>query len=201
MSNLTTLAAACLWLDVPQGSNDVVINRLITAISATMQAWLGYNVTQQTYTSSFNGRGGCRLFIPECGPAAPLTAVSSLTINGTAVPAGTMQAGGQTSGYFFDDKSIGVIGWEFCRGFQNISATYTTGNTIVPPGIEQACLDWIQLEYALTETETNLGISEIKAGDTEIKYAGRSAVTDPKKIPLPPSILTALSPFRRVIQI
>jgi hypothetical protein len=193
--SLTTLSNAMQFLGASQDTNGFIA-RGMAAISSQIQAWLGYQVVQASYSRTFNGQGGYKLFVPDI----PLVSVQSLTINGQTIPAGAWSGSSQMPGYYNDDAAIFVVGYSFCRGFQNIRASYTAGYNPVPAEIEQACLDWLKMIYASGQIPTiGANVNKISAGDTTIQMAGNSSVTDPTKIPLPPIIVSALMNYKRVV--
>jgi hypothetical protein len=199
--DLTTLSNAYGWVGAAPGSDDTTLERLITAYSSRIQAFLGYNVVQTSYTRTFNGQGTPKLYVPDI----PLQSVQSLVIDAMPVPQGVISGNAQQAGFYNDDRCIGLIGYMFNRGFQNITAAYTAGLASADPAltvIEQACLDWVKIAYS-RKTMPGIGVDvvSVKAGDTQINWAGKGSVTDPYLIPMPAPIYDLLFPYRRVTQI
>lgn len=187
--DLTDVSNALAWVGETSDDDDIVA-RLVTAVSTAIQKFLGYQVASAAYDRKFNGRGGRILMLPD----RPLTAVSGLTIDGITVPLSTSAF---MPGYVFDDKSIYLRGWyEFCRGAQNVEAQYTAGYAEVPGDIEQACLDWVKINY--DNLDTLPGITKLKAGDSEIDYGEAFAKIGSTTIPIPAVVATVLLPYRRV---
>jgi hypothetical protein len=186
--DLTDLTTALKWIGLT--ADDGTVARLISAVSGQIQKFLGYQVASQAYSRNFNGVGGQVLVLPD----RPVTAIASVSIDGQVVPAASSPA---TPGYVFDDKTLYLRGcYVFCRGVQNVQIGYTAGYTITPLEIEQACLDWIKLTH--DNLDTLPGLKAIKAGGKELIYG--SAVTQLGSLSLlmPPSIASALQPYRRV---
>jgi len=187
--DLTTLTDALLWLGLDSDDDDIVA-RLVTAISSAMQKHIGYQIASASYNRTLNGVGGRQLMLRE----RPITAVSSLTIDGITIPASTSPL---MPGFVFDDKVIYLRGWYvFCRGAQNISIQFTAGFETVPGDIAQACLDWVKITY--DNLDTLPGVSEIDAGDTKIKYGDEIAKLGKQVVLLPPIIAQKLLPYKRV---
>jgi hypothetical protein len=85
--SLATVADALQWLG--QSSDpDGKITRLLSGVSTQIQSFLGYNIAQTSYTRTFDGQGTRQLFVPDL----PLVSVSSLTIDGVAIPQPTPPA-------------------------------------------------------------------------------------------------------------
>lgn len=187
--DLTTLTDGLLWLGKDSDDEDIVA-RLITALSSSIQKWIGYQIASASYDRFFNGRGGRALMLPD----RPVTAVSSLTIDGIAVPSSTSV---HMPGFVFDSTTIYLRGWyEFRRGAQNVEAQYTAGYESVPGDIAQACLDWLKLTY--DSLDTLPGVTEVDAGDTKIKYGDVITKLGSQVVLLPPIISQKLIGYRRV---
>jgi len=193
MSNLTTLDRALQWLGLTSDPQDLVA-RLITATSQQVETYLGYAVLQQSYTRTFNGHGLKLLFLPD----VPLVSVQSLIINGQTIPQGSVVGGTQQSGFYHDDVSIGLIGYAFRHGFQNITATYTAGRTSVPADMEQAVINWMKMSWA-NQSQIGIGVNvtKIKAGTSEIDFGGDGNVTNVNVVPMPSSVYAVLSIYQR----
>jgi hypothetical protein len=183
--DLTTLATAYGWIGAPSGSDDATLARVISAISGRIQQFLSYQIASASYTRSFNGRGSRILTLPD----RPVTAVASLTIDGIVIP----QSVNRSAGFLFDERSIGLVGfYQFCRGFQNVSAAYTAGYSATPPDIEQACLDWLKAVYATKDPNRDVTVTAMKAGDTALTFGGIRVAA------MPGPVAVALIPWQRV---
>jgi hypothetical protein len=188
--DLTTPANALQWIGLT--TDDGTVARLITALSVQIQKFLGYQVASANYARTLNGVGGRKLMLPD----RPVTAVTSLTIDGHPVPESPNPF---TPGFVFDDKILYLRGWyEFRRGAQNIAAAYTAGYAATPPDIEQACLDWIKIVH--DNLDTLPGLKSLKAGDSQIEYGSALAVLGNTTIPMPASIAADLILYKRVSQ-
>ncbi len=186
--DLTQLATALLWIG--QQSDDGTVARVITAVSAQVETFLGYRILQQSYTRTFNGVGGRVLALPDRN----VSAVASLQIDGQTVPASSSVT---VDGFVFDDKTIYLRGgYVFSRGVQNVTASYTAGWAAVPGDIEQACLDWVKLVH--DNLDTLPGLKSIKAGGKTLTYGDNITDLGSIKLPMPSEIAVALIPRRRV---
>lgn len=138
--DLTTLANAKQWLGVTGTTDDALLTRLITAVSAWVVGYLNRSVVSAIYTETHNGNGGDRLLLPN----TPITAVTSLSIDGlTILP----QTGVGTSGFTFDDSGIYLNGYIFSQAKANVVVTYTAGYATVPLDIEQAAIELVEYRY------------------------------------------------------
>jgi hypothetical protein len=196
--NLTTIANALQWVGQTSDPQDLVA-RLVAAASTAIQNWLGYQVAPQTsYTRIFDGQGTYKLFVPDL----PLVSVQSLIIDNVTIPQGVVSGGAQQAGYYNNANAIGLKGYYFHRGFQNITASYTAGRAAVPPDLEQACLDWVKLSLSNQQLPgIGSNVVSVHAGDTDINFGGKGSVTDINLVPMPSSIFIVLQSYRRVAQI
>ncbi len=179
--DLTTLANLEAWLGLAPGNADeAMLGRLITAASAYIQTWCDRQFAQQTYSEVRDGTGAIRMAFAQ----TPVTAVASVTIGGQAIPPGDAVA---TPGFYFTPTLLMLNGYEFCRGFGNVSLVYTAGFAATPPEIEQACIELAAFRYRELE---RVGIaSKGLAGETT-----SFVIKD-----LPPAVATILAAWRRVV--
>ncbi len=181
--NLTTLAAAKEWLNCTDTTEDSKITANIARASAMVRRWLGYDPISQTYTNQkYNGQGTLLL----ATTAFPITAVSSLTIDGTSISAQTSAPLG--AGYFFEDRFIHLIGYGFTKGVQNVVVSYTAGHTFLPEEISIGCLMTVQALHTAGAIDPNI------AGENA---GGFSASYKPNIGVIPVGALEIMGPFKR----
>src|SRR5690242_13553606 len=99
MTALTTVDNVKKWLGISGTTDDGMLSRLVTAVSTAIESFLSRSLAQATYTETRDGNGRRALMLGNY----PVTAVASVTVDGTAIPARTSPAG---NGYFFDDKFL-----------------------------------------------------------------------------------------------
>src|SRR5204863_6987684 len=95
--DLTTLAHVKQWLGEQTTTNDALLARLITSLSAYIQAWLNREIASRVYVDTYEGWGA----VVQPLRNGPVTAVSSVVINGTAIPA-TTDNPSDPAGFYFD---------------------------------------------------------------------------------------------------
>lgn len=137
--DLTTLAAAKAWLGIPPATttSDDLIQALITAASRYLLNYLSRgNILSASYTDRFDGTGwGQRSLLL---PRWPVTSITSLLVDGQAIPAGSPPSASapSPSGYLLDPwdgipagkpQSLALFGYGIGRGLQNVSVTYVAG--------------------------------------------------------------------------
>ena len=125
-----------------QTIDDNLLAELITAASTFIQAaYLCRYLRTQSYTEVLNGMGHkTRIGVKN----TPITSVTGVTINGKAVPA---SPGPGRQGFLWSGTEIGLIGYVFFRGFQNITLAYTAGYASIPQDLVQVCIDLVALRY------------------------------------------------------
>lgn len=181
--DLTTLANVKAYLSPPltATADDALLARLITAASQFIQTWLNRAIAQGAYEETRNGTGGTRLFLRN----RPVTAVSSLAIDGVDVPPASAPAGG--TGYRFDESSLYLVGYVFAKGAQNVAARYTAGYAATPPEIEQACIALVALRYRERD----------RIGQVSKNLAGEVVSFQQKDMPA--DVATLLDQYRNVV--
>lgn len=136
MTDLATLTQLKQDLNIANSNDDVQLQRILDEISGWFLNQINRgSLLNATYNERRNGNGGDSI-VPRY---YPLTAVSSITINGTTIPA---SPDGVQSGFINDEWTIYLVGcYRFLRGRQNIVLNYTAGYATVPPEVERGVLD------------------------------------------------------------
>ncbi|WP_051516914.1 head-tail connector protein [Herbaspirillum sp. RV1423] len=180
--DLTTLANVKQWLkiDPAMTDDDVLLQRLITAISGFIQTWLNRSFAITPYIETLDGKGKTRMMCSNY----PVTAVAGVTINGQPVPA---SADIFSPGYYFDQYKIGLRSFCFVKGESNVVLSYSAGFANTPPEIEQACIETIALRYS--EKDRVGYSSKTLAGET-VAFT----ITD-----FPKSAMTVMNNYKKVI--
>lgn len=179
MADLTTLAAVRAYHGITSTDLDELMTTLITRASAAVENYLQRSVLLATHDEVRDGTGGQILLLAQF----PVTAVTSLTIDGQVIPAAP--AYGQ-AGWWLAGRTLLLSGYRFNRGRSNILVTYTAGFAAVPTDIEQACIETVML--ALKRRDHIDVSSKSLAGETV------SFIT----AELTPSAKQALNSYRRV---
>ncbi len=181
--DLTTIANVEQWLDLTAGcADEALLTRLITAASGFIRRWCDRDFVSQSYTDSLDGKGGGRMPLPQ----QPITAVSALVIDGVTVPPGDPVS---TPGYYFTPTMLCLNGYRFARGFGNVTVSYTAGYAVIPPEVEQACIELVAFRY---REISRIGMaSKAMAGETT-SYVVRD---------MPPSVATLLAQLKKVVPV
>lgn len=197
--DLTTVAAVAAYIGGVDASDQAIndlLQTLVTSASAFAANYCSRDFRKQTYTQSYNGTGTSTLMLR----AAPVSAVSSLSIEGTSVAAAVN--GAACYGYVFDDAGVVYLRgpYAFPMGAQNVTVTYAAGwvtpgqnaitpatATTLPMDIQQAVIELVSVKYKAQRN--NIGISaRMIAGET-ISYSQRD---------MPPSTKSVFDIYQRV---
>jgi hypothetical protein len=172
VADLTTVAAVKQWLGIKEATtDDTLLAALVSGVSRWIQKWLSRTIATGSYTETLNGNGKDALFLVN----TPITAVSSVVVNGVAIPARTSVLG---SGYTFDEDAIYLVGYCFTKGVQNVQLGYTAGYTSTPEDLELATKKLVGMSYrerdrigqsskALQGEQTNFIVKDLPA-DVEL---------------------------------
>ena len=155
--DLTTLTAFKSWGGITVTSDDALLSAAITSLSAAIKSYINRDIISAAYTDVLNGQGGNALITTQ----APITAVSSLVIDGRTIVASTTPL---QSGYRVAAHAIYLVGAVFTRGVQNVSVDYTAGYAVVPGDIVQALNEWLNVIYK--ERDRVGYLSKSLAGET-----------------------------------
>lgn len=179
MADLTTLANTKSWLSVSSATDDALLSRLISAASDYIQTWLNRDIAMATYTSARDGNSGRRLMTKNY----PVLSVTSVIIDQQIIPASVN--GG--AGYVFDSTSIMLIGgYQFTRGFQNVSVTYVAGYATTPNEIEQATIELVAMRYKerdrIGQVSKSIGGETVTFSQKDFSDSIETTLTNYKKV-------------------
>jgi hypothetical protein len=164
--DLTTLANVKAWRSPPisTAADDAQISRVITAASGFILRWLQRSLVSQSHSETRNGTGGRELMLRH----APVTALASLSIDGVAISAAPDAV---THGYVLagDSGMLYLRGYAFCRGVQNVVASYTAGYLVSGEAQAVPASSPYQLPCS--------ALAQLWAADAGVTYAGGGALT------------------------
>lgn len=163
------------------------LDKIITGVSASMQSYANRNFVSQPYTRTLNGNGGDRVSLPDF----PITAVSSLSIDGVSVPA---SASATQAGFVFSETQVLLRAYRFCRGVQNVVIGYTAGFATIPADLSRAACEGIAAVVSLFE-KGDPRVVEAAAGGTRLKLA---SAADYDRFCLTPAVTSVLEQRKRV---
>lgn len=170
--------------------DDDVLETMITAVSAAVQNLLSRNIVEQSYALTVHGRGASSLSVPN----TPITAVSSLRVDGITIPAATGPVG---LGYVFDDNFIHLRGGQrFTRGVKNVEVSYTAGWPVdaIPQDIKLAALEG--LRGSIEDMRRQPNVSSQSAGDHSLSFFGPEVIAAHI---LGPRVTALLQKYQRVV--
>lgn len=194
MGSLTTLADVKGWLRLTAATDDALLTRLITAQSARIETYCSRTFASQAYTDTYDGKDTTALPFDNF----PVTAVSSVTIDGVPIPASPAPTSlnPYVPGYRFSETMLSLIGggfpfgtYRFNRGYQNVIVAYTAGYSAnaIPAELAQACIELVSIRYR--EIDRIGQQSKSIGGETVSFFKGD----------LPASVVGMLQPYRRVV--
>lgn len=183
LGDLTTLVNVKSYIGSLQDStaSDDLLNLLITLVSDEIKSFINRDIYPvASYAEVRDGNGRTTLNVLQY----PITAVSGVVINGTAIPAITTRGG---AGYAFDKNSIRLSGYAFTPGVQNVSVAYSAGYAAPPPALELAC---IQLVAARYEGRNRIGVQGRSLGQEHTSFETGA---------MPEAVRQTLNQWRRVV--
>ena len=179
---MTTLADVKAWLQTGQSAfpatDNSLLTRLITAASQFIQTWLNRQIASQDWIEIRDGLGN------TLGPsetryqfaAFPVTAVSSVVVDGLILPAipftPPAPSGGPVrtqTGYLFTPTQLVIRGYSVPRKAGCVALQYTAGYAVTPPDLAQACIELVALRY---RERSHIGeVSKAIGGGQTVSYS------------------------------
>ena len=183
--DLTNLADVKAWLQTGQSpfpsTDDLLLQRLITAGSEFIQNWLGRQIAAADWLELRDGTGGQLLAFANI----PVNAILSLSIDGLAIPPAAADGTGFGAGYTFTPTELALRGYVFTRRPQNVIVTYTAGYQTTPPDIAQAAIELACQRY---RERGRIGeVSKALGGGETVSFSQKDMSED---------VRTALLPYR-----
>jgi uncharacterized phiE125 gp8 family phage protein len=170
------------FLSLTAGQDNALLATLCTNASAAVLNFTNRSLLTASHTETRNGQGGDRMPLYEW----PVTAVASVSINGTAIPLSTSI---NQPGYVFDDKTVYLRGYRFTRDVQNVVIAYTAGYADVPVDVNQAVTEIVAVKY---KRRTNIEVSAKTLNGETISFT---------QADMPASAKTVLSNYRRIYMV
>lgn len=130
------------FLAIEGSDKDTDLKRLLDASWATAERITGQvlNRSLTTQTEAWFGEGG-QAYYPQL---QPVTAITSLTIDDTTIPAST---GFGVSGYYLSGYAVRLRGYEFDEGSE-CSLVLTVGLSTPPEDLRQAVIELAAIKSA-----------------------------------------------------
>jgi len=168
--DLTTLQAVKDWLGIAKNDADILLQRLITLESATIERHIGRPVLPEARADTVVGYGSAT-FVP---PATPIRDIVAVTVDGAGAPA----------------RHDGLTVWRpdglnWPRGAR-IEITYTAGFDAVPLDLEQACIELVAYRY---RERDRIGHASKSIGGETVSFITRA---------MPQAVEARLAPYRKV---
>jgi len=182
--DLTTLAALKAYLPVTGATEDVLLQDLITRLSAWIEQYLSVDLFINTEVEWRNGTGTAQIMPREL----PITAVIAVEVDGVAIPAST---GVLVNGFVFSDSIISLRGYRFTRGVQNVKLSYSAGYATlsdvasVPPELQQCAIELCALRY---RERPFIGVQSKNLGGETITFTSQD---------MPKSTATLLDSYKK----
>lgn len=191
--DLATLADVKDWLGISSSdtTRDARLSRLITAASTRAVAFMGRGIAAATYTETYRGSGGVKLGLRNF----PVISVTSLAIDGTAIPAASQPASGPPSnGYIVTNLGSPIVkgalltlyGYAFTDAgprsnpYGNVALTYQAGYASIPGDISQAIIEFVQALDQRRSIDINISSESISGvGSVSYKTGDSRGIPDP----------------------
>lgn len=175
MADLTTVAVCKDVLNIPSATTtaDAAIAALVSGCSVWVENETGRMFAQGSVSETRSGRNNTAMALNRF----PVSAITSLTINGVAIPARTSVG---SAGYYFANDVLYLDGGlVFTKGQANVVVGYTAGFAAVPADIAMVTAKLVGIRYREKE---HLGqLSKTIQGET-VSFDMKDLPADVKKV-------------------
>ena len=177
--DLCTLADLKAWLNVTNTTDDVLLQSLLTRVSATMQNWMNRTIPSAPYTETRDGNGSDSMVMVN----KPITAVTSVQIGSLLIPA---SPDGIQPGFVFGEWGVYLLGYRFTQGRRNVKVIYTAGYATTPVDLAQACIEQTAYQYRakshIGQTGTGMGPEHISFTDRDFTPGTKTLMQQYKSV-------------------
>lgn len=143
---LTTTATVKTYAGISGSGADAQIDVIVSAVDRAIKAYLGRQIESAAVTAEIHDGNGLDDFLILA--EWPVTAVSAVSISGTALTASDYEIDGSDGILFYKPGGTGFAAWP--EGRRNISVTYTAGYASVPEDLALAAAKQAVYEVKLT---------------------------------------------------
>lgn len=161
MADMTHVETVKEWLSIEDNTDDAMLGRLISAVSAWVEKYVGRTILEDDYDEYYTCQGERSIELHNY----PVTAVDLVEVDGEEVDESTEYG---TPGWVLDGSTLRYNGGTFSfRGnsySKNVHVEYSAGYTTTPYDLEQAVIHLVSLRY---RERDRIGMrSKILAGET-----------------------------------
>jgi hypothetical protein len=170
------------------GVDDVLLGRLITAVSEFIRSYTQLKFDVESYTEYRSGVGwGQSMLVLK---NSPIVTVTSLTIDDVVIPALPSNIPDVNGvGFAYTPTHVSLYGYEFTKGLDNIVVVYSAGYSSVPYDLAQAAIELACFKF---REKDRIGHKSKSLGGEVVAF-----ITDE----MPESVKSALNKYRRVIPV
>lgn len=177
--SLASLSDLKAYLAITHNNDDALLSRLLLAASKWFESQIGRNVASALYTDTKSGNGSRVMVLDHY----PVSAVSSVTINGTPITEATTY---DASGWMLDHGTVKLRGYTFTAGTLNVVISYTAGEPSIPNDIQQAVIEVAADRYK----------ARTRIGEVSKSIAGESVSFVSFQVPV--SVQTVINTYQRI---
>jgi hypothetical protein len=181
-----------LYLGTLSSAQEAVVESLITGSIGAMGAYCNRDFISSQRTEFRDGNGAARML----AVGYPITAFSSLVIDGRQIPASFQGS----PGYFFSNRAIVLIGGQrFTPGLRNVVMTYTAGYGDEVPW--PADLKMASVMYVTTRLRERdrLGVGSKSLAGESISYTDGPSGTSSGSQGIPSAAKTVLTNYMNTV--
>lgn len=174
MTALVTKEEVKAYLVLTGNTSDALIDDLILAASAFVLRYCDRTAfTIQSFSERYNGTG-TQTLVPD---QFPITAVSSVRIDGVSIPASSDWP--RAAGYTFNKYGVMVRGYKFTKDVLNVDISYSAGYTETPEDVKQAVIEMVSMKF---KRKDRIGVSSKTIGQETISYSSSDVSADIKAV-------------------
>ena len=197
MTTLATVDDFKIYAGITTANTDALITMLLASSLTMLSNYCNRALQSAQYTEYRDGNDSSRMLVAA---GYPLTAFSSLSIDGRVIPTST----NGSPGYFFvlGGRAVVLIGYKFTRGYRNIVMTYTGGygddNDVLPWPADLNLALMMCVQTRLKERD-RLGVGSKSLAGESITFTDSGSGTSGQSGGIPAGAATILKNYMNTV--
>jgi uncharacterized phiE125 gp8 family phage protein len=165
---LTTLARVKAMLGITGSTHDDVLTRLINAVSAYIEKYVGRGILARDHDAYYPSEHGDSFLIPEF----PINSVAALAI-GTVGGTYTAYGAADENDDWSCDYKVGILyvhSTRFYTDVRGVHLQYNAGYAATPHDLEEMCIRLVVNRYQQGGTTSTHEVESERVGDYSVSY-------------------------------
>jgi uncharacterized phiE125 gp8 family phage protein len=197
VTRLTTLERVKIELNITSGADDAILGAKIDEATSDIEAQIARTLSRATLSEIFWGGAGHAEYLILA--RSPVASIASVTVDDVAVDLGEVRIDAETGQLYRLDASGYACAWAWSK---EVTVVFAAGYLLpgeagrdLPPALEGAAIELLASYWQSRGRDPMVKAEEVPGVMRKEYWVGSVGAEGE----LPPSVMTKISPFRRVL--